>query len=101
MPPAETNWDPVGLLGIQAFLRPPYLASASMTLPEFQKADSGGCQSGKGENAETYRSSQETSVQQGQGPGSPRRNILNNILVFFHGTEAPNKWKMLMEHYSF
>ena len=40
----ETEQDPMGLLGMEDFLCPPFLicreqTSASMTFPEFQKAD--------------------------------------------------------------
>ena len=53
LPTGETEQDPVGLLGAQAFPCPPFLvfgewASASTTFPEFRKAGSDGCSSGRG-----------------------------------------------------
>ena len=43
-----TEQDPVGLLGLEAFLFPPFLVCreqtpASLTFPEFQREDSNSC----------------------------------------------------------
>ena len=64
----EIEQGPVGLLGIQDFLCPPFLvlgewASASRTFPEFQKAGPSSCSSGKGVAAEAGRSRQEPMAQ--------------------------------------
>ena len=45
---SETEQDPLGLLGMEAFLCPPFLVCreqtpASMTFPEFQRAGSNSC----------------------------------------------------------
>ena len=45
---SEMKWDPVGLLGMKAFLCPSFLVCreqppASMTFPEFQRAELNSC----------------------------------------------------------
>ena len=68
----------MGLLGMEAFLCLPFLVSreqspASMTVPQFQRADLNSCQSGKGGNAETREEQpRNNSAALGQGPGSPQ-----------------------------
>ena len=72
------------------------LHSASMTFPEFQRADSNSCYSGKGGDAETREEqSRKNSAALGQGPGSASRDTQNSIFELFCRTGTPNKWKML------
>ena len=91
----ETEQDPVGLLGTEAFLCPPYLVCreqtpASMTFPELQRADSNSCSSGKGGDAETTEEqSRNNSAALGQGPGSTSRDTHNNIFKLFIELKPP------------
>ena len=62
-----------------------WLHSASLIFPEFQRADSNSCLSGKGENAETKEEqSRNNSAASKQGPGSSSGNTHNNIFEFFY-----------------
>lgn len=95
----ETKQDPMGLLGMEAFLCLPFLvcrkqASASMTFPELQRASSNSCYSGKGGHAKTREEqSRNSSAAFWQGPGSPSRDAQSNITELFCRTKTPNKWK--------
>ena len=97
----ETKHDPVGLLGMEAFLCPMFLvcreqAPASMTFPESQRADSNSCQSGKGGDAETREEQpRNNNAALRQDPGSPSRDTHDNISELFCRTKTPNKWQML------
>ena len=95
----ETKQDPMGLLGMEAFLCPPFLvcrkqSSASMTFPELQKSSSNSCYSGKGGDAKTREEqSRDNSAAFRQGPGSTSRDAQSNIIELFCRTKTPNKWK--------
>ena len=80
-----------GLLGTNSFHVPHFLFvgnrlhSAFLTFPEFHKAASNKCLSGKGEDAETKEEqSRNNSAAMGQGPDSSSRNIHNNFFELFH-----------------
>ena len=67
----------------------------SVTFPEFQRAVSSSCQSGKGVYAEIRKEqSRNNSVALGQAPVSSSRKY-NGIFEFFCRTKTPNKWKVL------
>ena len=62
-----------------------------MTFPEFQRTNSKSHSSGKGGDAEIKEElSRNNSAVMGQGPGSPSRNIHDNIFEFFCGNYGPH-----------
>ena len=81
----ETKWDPVGLLGMEAFPCPRFLicwgrTSASTIFPEFQRTDLNSCYTGKGEDTETReRQPRNSNAALEQGPGSASRDTHNSI----------------------
>ena len=95
----ETEQDPVGPSGVQ--ILPVFsflfvgnrLHSASLTFPEFQRADSNNWWSGKGGDAERRgKQSRNNKAVMRQGPDSPSRNIPNGYTFGSSaGIEAPRK----------
>ena len=101
---SETKQDAIGLLdGYKSFVcpQPPpsflfvgnRLHSASLTFPEFQRADSNNWWSGKGGDAERRgKQSRNNKAVMRQGPDSPSRNIPNGYTFGSSaGIEAPRK----------
>ena len=96
-PVISSDWNGAGSCGalprINPFHAPPHphflcigngLHSSSLTLPEFQEADSNSCLSSKGGNAETKGEKSSTvSADIGKGPGSLLRNIHNTASKLF------------------
>ena len=73
-----------------------------MTFPEFQRAGSNSCYSGKRGNVETREEqSRDKSAALGQGTGPSSRNIYNYIFELLCRTKTPNKQKILIKHSSF
>ena len=101
-PDHEIEQDLVGPLNIKIFLCPHFLItgnrlhSATVTFPEFPPAGSNSRWLGKGEDAETREEQlRNNSAALGQGPGSPSRDIHDNIFELFCRYWNSYQWEKL------
>ena len=98
----DTEQDPVGPLGLEAFLPPPsldYRKQISLTLHGLCLSSNGQIQTlanqGRQRMKRQERSSQvNNSAALGQGPGSPSRDKLHNISELLAKAETSPKWKV-------
>ena len=74
----------------------PFCVPHFLTFPEFQRAGSNSCWSGKGGDVEKReKPPRDNSAALGQGPGSTSRDTHNNIFELICITKPRNKWKLL------
>ena len=99
----DAERDPVGPLGLEAFLPPPsldYRKLTSLSLHGLCLSSNGQIQilanQGRQRMQRQERSSQvNNSAALGQGPGSPSRDKLHNISELFAKAETSRKWESL------